>query len=188
VGREVVERFYRDLFASVGDEQITVKGVALAHPYAVGLSDTALLMPRSRPRTRTAGRSRVARSTQPSSRARRPGRCAATSGTWLSSTERFARDGAGEEPTFGVQLEHGRCAAFGRPMQHHEVVPPEGEAVRGGVDVQCRARPKLCSLRAGSHRTWDLAVLPGAGGHSCSWLLAAARMGGRRAARRKRAG
>ena len=42
VGREAAERFYREIFDKFADEQITVKGVALAHPYAFGLSNTAL--------------------------------------------------------------------------------------------------------------------------------------------------
>jgi ketosteroid isomerase-like protein len=42
VGREAAERFYRELFDKVADEHITVTGVALAHPYAFGLSNTAL--------------------------------------------------------------------------------------------------------------------------------------------------
>ena len=42
VGREAAERFYREIFEKIADEHITVKAVALAHPYAFGLSNTAL--------------------------------------------------------------------------------------------------------------------------------------------------
>ena len=42
VGREAAERYYREIFDKISDEKITVKGVALAHPYAFGLSNTAL--------------------------------------------------------------------------------------------------------------------------------------------------
>jgi ketosteroid isomerase-like protein len=42
VGREAAEGFYRELFDRIADEHIAVKGVALAHPYAFGLSNTAL--------------------------------------------------------------------------------------------------------------------------------------------------
>jgi ketosteroid isomerase-like protein len=42
VGREAAERFYQEIFDKIADDQITVKGVALAHPYAFGLNNTAL--------------------------------------------------------------------------------------------------------------------------------------------------
>jgi ketosteroid isomerase-like protein len=42
VGREAAEGRYREDFDEIVDEKITVQGVALAHPYAFGLSNTAL--------------------------------------------------------------------------------------------------------------------------------------------------
>jgi ketosteroid isomerase-like protein len=42
VGREAAERFFGERFDKIADEHISVKRVALEHPYAIGLSNTAL--------------------------------------------------------------------------------------------------------------------------------------------------
>jgi ketosteroid isomerase-like protein len=42
VGREAAEQFYKGLFDEIVDQKVTVKGIALAHPYAIGLSNTTL--------------------------------------------------------------------------------------------------------------------------------------------------
>jgi ketosteroid isomerase-like protein len=42
VGREAAVQYFTSVFDEIADEKVTVKGIALAHPYAFGLSNTAL--------------------------------------------------------------------------------------------------------------------------------------------------
>jgi ketosteroid isomerase-like protein len=42
VGREAAEAYFRGLFDEIEDEKVTVKGLALTHPYTFGLSNTVL--------------------------------------------------------------------------------------------------------------------------------------------------